>query len=40
LTKKFARRFVIGGNVIIRVTDRYLEHEALTCETPFGSRRA
>jgi hypothetical protein len=31
---KFARRFVIGGNVITRMTHRYLEDKAPDSETP------
>jgi hypothetical protein len=37
LTKKFARRFVMGGVVKIRMTDRYVRAEALSCETSFGA---
>jgi hypothetical protein len=37
LTKKFARRFVMGGIVKIRATDRYLQAKALSCVTPFGA---
>jgi hypothetical protein len=37
LTKKFARRFVIGGVVKIRTTDRYVQAKARSCETPFGA---
>jgi hypothetical protein len=35
LTRKFARRFVIGEIVKINVAHRYLEDEARTCETAF-----
>jgi len=38
LTKKFARRFVIGGNVIIRTTDRYLQAKARACRNSFASQ--
>jgi hypothetical protein len=37
LTKKFARRFVMGGVVKIRMTDRYVQAKALSCEPPFGA---
>ena len=33
MTNKFARRFVMGRIVIIRLRDRYVGDEALTCET-------
>jgi hypothetical protein len=32
LTNKFARRFVMGGSVIIRMRDPYVGSEAPTCE--------
>jgi hypothetical protein len=37
LIKKFARRFVMGGIVKIWMADRYVQAEALSCETPFGA---
>jgi hypothetical protein len=37
LTKKLARRFVMGGIMKIRMTDRYVQAKALSCETPFGA---
>jgi hypothetical protein len=37
-TNKFARRFVIGGNVIIRMTHRYLMNKAPDSEMPFLAR--
>jgi hypothetical protein len=37
LTKKFARRFVMGGIVKIRTTDRYVQAKARSCDTPFGA---
>jgi hypothetical protein len=40
LTKKFARRFVMGGIVKIRMTDRYVQAKARSCETPFGVARS
>ena len=40
LTNKFARRFVIGGIVIIRMTHRYLGDKALRRETPFASQQS
>jgi hypothetical protein len=36
LTKKFARRFVMGWLMKIRMTDRYVQAKARSCETPFG----
>jgi len=37
LTKKFARRFVMGGIVKIRTTDRYVDAKAPSCGKPFGA---
>jgi hypothetical protein len=37
LTKKFARRFVMGWLMKIRMTDRYVQAKARSCETPFGA---
>jgi hypothetical protein len=37
LTKKFARRFVIGGVAKIRMTDRYVQVKARSCEPSFGA---
>jgi hypothetical protein len=37
LTKKFARRFVMGWLMKIRMTDRYVQATARSCETPFGA---
>jgi hypothetical protein len=37
LTKKFARRFVMGGIVKIRTTDRYVRAKALSRGTSFGA---
>jgi hypothetical protein len=36
LTKKFARRFVMGWLMKIRMTDRYVQAKARSCEMPFG----
>jgi hypothetical protein len=40
LTNKFARRFVMGENVIIRFAHRYLQDKARTCETLIACIRA
>jgi hypothetical protein len=37
LTKKFARRFVMGGIVKIRTTDRYVQANALSCGKRFAA---
>jgi hypothetical protein len=38
LANKFARRFVIGGNVMIQMTHRYLTSNAPDSEMPFCSQ--
>jgi hypothetical protein len=40
LTNNFARRFVMGGIVMIRISHRYLEDKAPRRGTPFVSPNA